>query len=259
MGGMGHSRVPALLKVKGYLGLEAPTILTVDHVSKQFGGLAAVNDISFNVKQGEVVGIMGPNGAGKSTTFNLIAGVYKPTSGKITFKNHDITGLSSDRVCHLGIGRTFQIPQPFGNLTPRLNLVIAAMYGRGLSRTAAETEATRLFEVVGFTERPGMLCRDLAAVALKRLEIARAMACDPAIVLLDEVAAGSNDSELPLILGIIKNMKEMGKTVILVEHVMKVIVEAVDRLIVMDKGSKLLEGKPLEVLQDQKVIDAYFG
>jgi len=239
--------------------LEAPTILTIDHVSKRFGGLAAVNDVSFTVRQGEVIGIMGPNGAGKSTLFNLIAGVYKPTSGKITFKGQDITGLSSDRICHLGIGRTFQIPQPFSNLTPRLNVVIAAMYGRGMSRAAAEEEATRLFEVVGFTERAGVCCRDLTAVALKRLEIARAMAGDPAVVLLDEVAAGSNDSELPRLLAIIANMKKMGKTVILVEHVMKVLVEAVDRLIVMDKGSKLMEGTPTEVLQDQRVIDAYFG
>lgn len=211
------------------------------------------------MREREIVGVMGPNGAGKSTLFNLIAGTYKPDSGKIKFKGRDITGQPPHKVCHLGIGRTYQIPQPFINMCPRDNMLVAAMYGGNLSRAGAHAEASRLFGVVDLPEREGMLCKNLPAVALKKLEVARALASNPSLVLLDEIAAGSNDAEIPRILEMIRDMRDMGKTVILVEHVMRVLVEVVDRLIVMDKGAVIAEGKAAEVMKDKKVIDAYFG
>ncbi len=237
----------------------AEPILSVQGVNKHFGGVSAVRDISFDVRAGEVVGLMGPNGAGKSTLLNLIAGTYKPDSGKLQFKGHDITGIRPHKICHLGIARTYQIPQPFVNLSPRQNMLIAAMYGRGLSKPAAEAEATRLLNVVNLPEREEMVCKEMATLALKKLELARALASNPTLLLLDEVAAGSTEAEIPRVLAIIKGIREMGKTIILVEHVMRVMIEAVDRLIVMDKGAKIAEGAPKEVINDKRVVEAYFG
>jgi branched-chain amino acid transport system ATP-binding protein len=234
-------------------------ILSVKHVNKQFGGLSAVLDVSFDVQAGEVLGLMGPNGAGKSTLLNIISGEYKPNSGAVQFQGHDITGLPPHRICRLGIARTFQIPQPFVNLTVLRNLMIAAEYGRNLGQAAAEREALKILDIVDLSDKKDMLARDLAAITLKRLELARALASDPSLLLLDEVAAGLTEEEIPRMLEILQRVREMGITYILIEHVMRVMTRAVDRIIVLDEGMKIAEGSSNQVMEDKRVIEAYLG
>lgn len=231
-------------------------VLSIDRVSKHFGGIVAVKDMTFEVQAGEVLGLMGPNGAGKTTLLNIIAGTYSPSSGRVHFCGRDITGVPAHKLCHLGIARTYQIPQPFTSLSARQNILVATKYG---GKKAAGMEHDKIFDLVNLSEQKDMPARDLATVSLKRLELARALASNPTLILLDEIAAGSTDAELPRILGIIEEIRKMGKTVVLVEHVMKVMVEAVDRIIVIDKGEKIAEGTPGEVMKDEKVIAAYFG
>jgi branched-chain amino acid transport system ATP-binding protein len=234
-------------------------ILSVKHVTKQFGGLSAVLDVSFDVQAGEVLGLMGPNGAGKSTLLNIISGEYKPNSGAVQFQGHDIAGLPPHRICRLGIARTFQIPQPFVNLTVLRNLMIAAEYGRNLGQAAAEREALKILDIVDLADKKDMLARDLAAITLKRLELARALASDPALLLLDEVAAGLTEEEIPRMLEILQRVREMGITYILIEHIMRVMTKAVDRIIVLDEGMKIAEGTSNQVMEDKRVIEAYLG
>jgi len=248
---------PRFNSVKGG-NVEAP-ILSINGVNKHFGGVVAIGNLSFDVQAGEVVGLMGPNGAGKTTLINVISGEYKPDSGTVKFKGNDIGGLPPHKICHLGIARTYQIPQPFVSLTALQNIAVAARYGRGLSKAAAESEAAKLLDTVDLSDRKDILAKDLVAITLKRLELARALATNPTLLLLDEVAAGLTEEEIPRVLDILKEVRTMGITFILIEHVMQVMVEAVDRIIVMDKGMKLTEGRPSEVMKDKKVIEAYLG
>ena len=234
-------------------------ILSIKGITKRFGGLVALKDVSFDVYPGEVVGLMGPNGAGKTTLLNIIAGEYTPDAGRIKFKGQDITGCPPHHVCHLGITRTYQIPQPFVTLSLRENLLVSAVFGRQLKRTTAELEDDRIFNLVNLVEKKDTFAGNLPILSLKKLELARALARNPELILLDEMAAGCTEVEIPKILATIREIKKMGITVLMVEHVMKVMVHAVDRIVVIDKGMKIAEGEPNAVMNDNKVIEAYFG
>jgi branched-chain amino acid transport system ATP-binding protein len=238
--------------------METP-LLSVDGINKHFGGIAAVRDLTFTVHSGEVVGLMGPNGAGKTTLINVISGEYRPDSGTVRFRGDDITGFPPHRVCHLGIARTYQIPQPFAKLTALQNIAVAAIYGRGLSKSAAEREAAGILAMVGLLEKREARAGDLEEISLKRLELARVLATNPTLLMIDEVAAGLTEREIPSVLDLLRAIHEMGVTIILIEHVMKVMMKAVDRIIVMDEGMKIAEGTPNEVMENKKVIEAYFG
>jgi len=240
-------------------GIMETPILSVHGVTKRFGGLVALNDVSFDVKRGEVVGLMGPNGAGKTTLLNVVAGEYAPDAGSIIFKGCDITGCAPHRACHLGMARTFQIPQPFVTLTARENLMVSAVFGRRLKRETAALDEDRILQLVGLSEKKETCAGDLPILALKKLELARALARSPELLLLDEVAAGITDVEIPAVLSTIEQIRGMGITIIIIEHIMKVLLNAVDRLVVIDKGVKIAEGEPSAVMNDSKVVEAYFG
>ena len=235
------------------------TILSVKGVTKRFGGLVALRDVSFEVKAGEILGLMGPNGAGKTTLLNVIAGEYVPDAGRITFKGHDTTGMACHEVCRLGMARTYQIPQPFVTLTARQHLMVAAVFGRRASMRGRELGHERIFDLIGLSEKTDTPAGDLPILSLKKLELARALASSPELLLLDEVAAGTTEMEIPKILATIRAIREMGITIIIIEHVMKVLVNAVDRIVVMDKGVKICEGPSEAVMCDERVIEAYFG
>lgn len=238
--------------------MKAP-ILSVEGINKHFGGVVAVKDLSFDAGAGEVIGVMGPNGAGKTTLLNIITGEYKPDSGTVRFKGSDITGSPPHTLCHRGIVRTYQIPQPFIKLTVLQNIAVAALFGRGLTKPAAEQEAADVLSFVGLAEKKDMLAADLEEISLKRLELARVLATDPTLLMIDELAAGLTDTEIPPVLDLLKAINKRGITIILIEHVMKVMTKAVDRIIVMDEGMKIAEGKPAAIMKDKKVIKAYFG
>jgi branched-chain amino acid transport system ATP-binding protein len=202
---------------------------------------------------------MGPNGAGKSTLINAIAGEFKPEDGQILFKGEDIVGLKPHRICRRGIGRSYQIPRPFTHLTVLENVMVAASFGRGMSKTEARTEAMKILEITGLADKREVYARDLQELTLKRLEMARSLSSSPDLVFLDEVAAGLTEEELPVILNLLKEINQMGITILLVEHIMRIMAEAVDRIVVMENGIKIAEGLPAEIMNNQKVIKAYFG
>jgi branched-chain amino acid transport system ATP-binding protein len=238
--------------------MEMP-ILSVNSITKRFGGLVAVEDLSFELQAGEVLGFLGPNGAGKTTLINLIAGEHALDEGKVTFKGKNISGLPPHKICHLGIARTYQIPQPFRTLTVLQNVVAAMIYGRGFSKKAAERESPKLLDFTGLLEKRNMLADELDEISLKRLELARSLATGPTLLLIDELAGGLTERKIPKVLELLKKINEMGISIIIIEHVVKVMMEAVDRLIVMDEGAKIAEGKPKEVIKNSNVIKAYFG
>ena len=225
---------------------------------KHFGGLLAVNDVSFNVQQGEIFGLIGPNGAGKTTIFDLISSYHRPTSGTVHFKGRNITGLKTFKICQLGIGRTFQIVKPLGRLTV-LDNVIAAAFPKVKTKAEARDMALHMLEFCGLGHRSHVIAKSLPIGERKRLEITRAMATQPDLLLLDETAAGLNPSELNTAIELIKKIRHKGVTIIVVEHIMKVIMTISDRVHAISFGQTIAEGTPHEVANNASVIEAYLG
>jgi branched-chain amino acid transport system ATP-binding protein len=235
------------------------SILSINRVSKRFGGLRALHEVTFDLPAGTIMGLMGPNGAGKTTLVNVICGFYKPDSGTITFKGQDISRLPAHKVCHLGIARTYQIPQPFGELTVSQNIKVAAMYGRGIGQSEAEHDVSQVLQMTDLSDKADVTAKDMPTIALKRLEVARALATQPSLLLVDEAAAGLNETELPQMLEILEAIRQTGITIILIEHVMNVMRKAVDSILVINEGATIASGTPEEVMKDKKVIECYLG
>jgi len=236
--------------------------LRVENVGMRFGGLWALDDVSFKVERGTILGLIGPNGSGKTTMMNVISGVYKPTAGSVLFGEKRIADVPTHDVCHLGIARTFQVVKPFASLTVRENVAVGAMYGRLGAKRSGKDAFSRTDELLDFvglgrvTDRPAS---DLTIPDRKRLEVAKALALDPELLLLDEVMAGLNHTEVDEALHLLREVNQRGVTLIVVEHLMKAIMSISKHVIVLAEGKKIAEGSPLEVTSSPVVIEAYLG
>jgi branched-chain amino acid transport system ATP-binding protein len=239
---------------------EAP-LLEAERVTKAFGGLTAVNAISMDVREGEIVGLIGPNGAGKTTFLNCLAGTFRPTAGRVRFRGQDTTGCSAHVMCRKGMARTFQIPRPFPKLSALENVLVGAVFGAGHGDPAkAERRALELLDFVHFTLPADTPAHALNAVQLKHLDLARALACGPRLLLLDELASGLTPAELDGMIDLIKSIRDrLNVGIIVVEHIMKFITGICDRLVVIQYGALIAEGVPAEIMANPRIIEAYLG
>jgi branched-chain amino acid transport system ATP-binding protein len=235
-------------------------LLSVQGVTKRFGGLQALTQVTFDLPEGQILGLIGPNGAGKTTLFNAINGVYPPEEGRIIFRDRDVTKFKTYDHARMGMARTHQIVQPLNELTVRENVMVGACFGREhQSLGHAADIADEVLEFVELATRADQLAGSLNVAQKKRLEMARALASRPYLLLLDEVLAGLNSSEIANMVETVKKIRERGITIIMIEHVMKAVMNVSDRIIVLDYGEQIAEGTPEEISKNEKVIEAYLG
>jgi branched-chain amino acid transport system ATP-binding protein len=236
-------------------------ILEGEGVTKYFGGLAAVSKVDFHVHQGEILGLIGPNGAGKTTLFNLISAAIAPQSGLIRFKGEQINGLKPDQVCRKGVARTFQSVAVFANISVLGNVLLGSLFGTPADITLADAtvEAMELLEFMGLAAAAAMPARDITLANQKRVEVARALATKPELLLLDELIAGLNPTETSEVMELVTRVRDKGITIVMIEHVMKAIMSICDRIIVLHHGEKIAEGKPREIAKNKRVVELYLG
>jgi len=235
-------------------------LLNVQGVSKRFGGLTALESVDLTVNHGEIVGLIGPNGAGKTTLFSVVSGYYRPTAGKVRFRGDNITGLRPHKICNRGIARTFQIPKPFLHLSVVENMLVGASFGAGhANRQKAMESVLEILHWSGLEDKAWMPADTLNLVQRKKLELARALSTAPQLILLDEVIAGLNPTEVSEMASFITTLRNRKITVLIIEHIMKVIMNVSERIIVLDQGRKICEGPPALVANDARVVEAYLG
>ena len=234
-------------------------ILTFEHVDAGYGRVKILHDLSYSVEEGEVFGVIGPNGCGKSTMFNALIGLISCSQGKITFEGHDITKMKPDTRCHLGIGRTYQVPRPFEGMSVFENVLVAAVHGAGKSEHEGRQVALDALKLTELYEKREIRAGELTLLDRKRLEIARALGTQPKLLLLDEVAAGLTEAEVQDVIAMVANLKAAGYTIIWIEHVIQTMVEATDHLMCMSDGHELLIGEPRSVMNSKIVEEVYLG
>jgi branched-chain amino acid transport system ATP-binding protein len=236
-------------------------LLQAEKLNKSFGGLMALCELNFEIFEGEIFGVIGPNGSGKTTLFNVITGFLKANSGKVIFMGKDITDLPPHQICRKGIARIFQLVKPFAQLTVLANVMVGGMYGRNSASNMkqAREKSTEILNFVGLGNKMEVAAHQLTMAERKRLELARALAAHPQLLLLDELMAGLNPAETEIAMELVKKIRGSGITVIMVEHIMKAVLGISDRIMVLNAGMKIAEGFPKEVVKNQQVIEAYLG
>jgi branched-chain amino acid transport system ATP-binding protein len=234
-------------------------LLRLEGVSKSYGALKVTDDLSFSLREGEALGVLGPNGAGKSTMFNLITGDVRPDAGRVVYQGQDITALAPSARCRRGIGRSYQVPHPLAGMTVFENLLVAALYGAGLDEGAANVHCVAVLDQTGLAHRANQLAGSLTLLDRKRLELARALATRPKLLLLDEIAGGLTDHEAQALVQTIRDIRAQGVSIVWIEHVVHALLAVVDRLIVIHFGALLTEGPPAEVMASAAVREVYMG
>jgi branched-chain amino acid transport system ATP-binding protein len=234
-------------------------ILELSEVTKRFGGLVALKDVSFVVKEGEILGLIGPNGAGKTTLFNVICGFYKPNSGRIKFEVRDVTGFPPYKLCRLGIGRTFQTSKPFLSMTVFENVETPFFFRKGKNGSVSSSTVDEILKLIGLYDKRDYHVESLTHEDRKRMEIARALATRPKLLLLDEVLAGLNQTEVTGGMELIRSINKSGVAVVMIEHVMRAVMGISNRIVVLDHGESIAEGSPSEIAEDERVVNAYLG